>query len=329
MKHYLRNSDKLVRLVALTGLTLIAGWLRFSTANFGLPDQLRPDEEYLVPKALDFENDWNPHLAIYPAAQTYLVHGVLRSYALLSGAGRDLHSAYASENGARAFLIARWTSAAMGSATVPIVYAACTPAFGPVAALAAAAIVTVSIIHVRESKFAKVEVPAGFWLALSIFMILRITVRGSPADYALAGLFCGLAAATHYTAGAISLGVLVAHLEARHREGKALLTSLADSRIYAAGFVAVLTFLCADPYFLLDWHQTVTDFISLRQNYRMWNGGVSPAGYGWSWLLLRAMPAGLGSGLKFSSLRRFRGLFSGRDPGRTLCWRSSRPVSRA
>jgi hypothetical protein len=300
----LLNTARSLRLILLTALTLTAEWLRFSATSFGLPDQLRPDEELLVPRALGFESDWNPHLAIYPAAQTYVVHGALRSYAVLTGAGRDLHAAYGADNGARAFLLARRISAAMGVATVPVIYAAATPVFGPVAALASATVITVTYIHVRDSKFAKVEVPAGFWLALSVFMLLRIPVRGHWIDYASAGLFCGLAAATHYPAGAIALGIVVAHLEAQHREAKSLVTRLTDSRIYLAGFVALLTFVEADPYFLLDWRQTAHDFVFLLGNYRMWNGGHTPAGFGWPWLLL--MPASFGTELEIFLLAPYR-----------------------
>jgi hypothetical protein len=286
--------DKLVRFLLVMALTLVAAWLRFSAISFGLPDQLRPDEEMLVPRALGFEADWNPHLAIYPAAQTYLVHGVLQSYARLTGAGRDLHLAYGSDNSARAFSIARKISAAMGTATVPVIYIAAAPVFGPGAALASAAIVAVACIHVRESKFAKVEVPAGLWLALAILMTLRITTRRHPIDYVLAGFFCGLATATHYTAGAISIGIVVAHLEAGQKEKQSMLDCAIDPRIYLAGFVTILTFLCATPYFFFDWPQTVRDFTFLHDNLRMWNGGHTPAGFGWTWLLLRAMPAALG-----------------------------------
>jgi hypothetical protein len=286
------------RYVPLLILTVIAGWLRFSAIGFGLPDQFRPDEEMTVPTALDFKDDWNPHQAIYPAAQTYLIHGVLRSYAALTGSESDWRAKYTFDNEALAFRIARQIAAAMGTATVPVMYFAAAPVFGPQAALASAAIVAVAFIHVRESKFAKVEVPAGFWLALSIAMMLRIVIRGRHSDYVLAGLFCGLAAATHYTAGAIAVGIAVAHLEARKREGRSLSASLYDIRIYLAGTLAILSFLCADPYFILDWQQTSGDLSSLGLFYKSWNGGYSPAGHGWKWLLLRAMPPSLGIGLE-------------------------------
>ena len=189
-------------------LTLLAAWLRFSAIGFGLPEQYRPDEEKIIPAALDFKHDWNPHLAIYPAAQTYLTHVVLRTYASLHGAGDDLHRAFAADNQAEAYLIGREIVAAMGTLTVPAIYLAAAPAFGVEAGLAAAAIVAVSFIHVHDSKFVKDEVPAGLWLVLCIAMMLRMLKRGRSLDYGLAGVLCGLAAATHYTAGAIAIGVL-------------------------------------------------------------------------------------------------------------------------
>ncbi len=262
--------------------------------GFGLPDHFRPDEEFLVPVAIDLEKDWNPHWSICPPAQTYLVHAALRVYARMTGAGENLHDVYAPNNEAQAYSIARRITAAMGTATVPIIYLAAAPVFGQVGALAASAIVAVSYIHVRDSKFAKDEVPAGFWLALSIMMMLRIASRGHLGDYVIAGLFCGLAAATHYPAGAISIGILVAHLEARRGEGRSLTRALADSRIYFAGCASIVAFLAADPYFLLDWSQTVASYKYIRNDYVVWSASNTPAGSGWRWLLFWAMPAGFG-----------------------------------
>ena len=88
-------------------------------------------------------------------------------------------------------------------------------------------------------------------------------------------------------------GILVAHLEARRRENQPLLTALADSRIYVAGGVTLLTFFCTTPYFFLDPAQTV-------QNYKFekWSlAGFLPATRGWQYLLLRVLPDALGIGL--------------------------------
>jgi hypothetical protein len=203
----------------------------------------------------------------------------------------------------------------MGTATVPIVYLAAASIYGPVAAIVSSALLAVSFIHVRDSKFAKSEVPAGFWLALSILMMLRIPQRGRVIDYGLAGLFCGLAAATHYPAGAVAIGILVAHLEARRREGKSLFGSLIDSRIIVAGFFSIVAFLAADPSFILEWKQTVGTYAAMQNVYQMWNGGNTPAGFGWPWLLGLAMPRGFGIEVQLLLLAALLGVAVHRKPG--------------
>lgn len=278
----------------------MGGWLRFTATSFGLPDHFRPDEEIVVGRALGFDKGWNPHYAIYPAAHLYFLHAVLRSYAMLTAGAGNFHAIYDRDHEALAFLLARRVSAAMGTATIPAIYLAAEPAFGPATALASAAIIAFSDLHVRESKFAKLQVPAGFWLTLAILMMLRIAYRGRWSDYAGAGFFCGLAAATHYLAGTIAIGVLGAHFEARYRENRALQRALGDARIYLAGSIAILTFLCATPYLVLDRVQTLHDYTYLRERSLTGYAGALPTGYGyrWSWLLFEAMPHSFGIGLQ-------------------------------
>ena len=119
-------------------------------------------------------------------------------------------------------------------------------------------------------------------------MMMRIIYRGGRSDYALAGLFSGLAAATYYPAGLVAGGVFVAHLEARHRENRSRLGALGDGRIYLAGAVTIVTFCALTPYVFLDWAQTVHDYRTLRS----WRG--MPEAYGWSWLVKRMMPDSFG-----------------------------------
>ena len=113
----------------------MGGWLRFQAIGFGLPDKFRPDEEYVVSRALGFEQDWNPHFAIYPAAQMYVQHAVLWIYASLNGHRTNFRDAYAADNQALAYLIARRISAIFGTATVPAIYFAARAGFGGSAAL--------------------------------------------------------------------------------------------------------------------------------------------------------------------------------------------------
>ena len=135
------------------------------------------------------------------------------------------------------------------------------------------------------------QVPSGLWLVLAVGMMLRIIRRGRGLDYAMAGFFSALATATHYQAAVVVFGILAAHLEARRRENRPLLTALADARIYIAGFVTVLTFVCATPDAVLDPSQTA-------RGYELARAFTGQAGTcGWWYLLFRVMPDTLGIGL--------------------------------
>ncbi len=284
-------------LALVTVLTLVAGWLRFTATSFGLPDKFRPDEEYIIYPALGFESDWNPHFAGYPAAQMYVVHAGLKYYAALIGKRENFRAAYADNGQALAYLVGRRVSAAMGTFTVPLIYLAGAPAFGPEAALAASAIITFSTIHLRESKYAVTDVATAFWLTIALAMLLRIIRSGRDEDYIGAGFFSGLATATKYPAGAIFFGLAAAHLEARHREGRSLWSSLGDLRPYMAAWTAMIAFFCATPYVILDRAQTIADF-AFHRGRILYGVGNQQAGFGWSWLLLRAMPDSFGYALQ-------------------------------
>jgi len=205
--------NRKLRLVVLAALVILGGWLRFAAIGFGLPDKFRPDEDLIITPALDLGKDLNPHfnsMTFYPAAQVYLLNAILHSYAIVTGSGTNLAAAYSTNDQRQAFVIGRELSAAMGTATIAATFWAAELAFGPAAALASAAIVAVSSLHVRESKFAKVQVPAGLWLLLAMGMLLRIVRRGQVSDYAFAGFFSALAIATNYQSAPIVFGILVA-----------------------------------------------------------------------------------------------------------------------
>ena len=89
--------------------------------------------------------------------QIYVQYLALRIYAIAIGQAHNLkrvHSAY--------YLVACRVSAAFGTATIPAVYLAAVEPFGLVAGVSAAAIMTVTPLHVLNSKFATVDIAATF-----------------------------------------------------------------------------------------------------------------------------------------------------------------------
>jgi len=308
----MRDTGVKTRFATLTALTLIGAWLRFSGASFGIPGLFRPDEEYMINPALSFVNDWNPHFAIYPAGQMYVQHAALWAYAAARGRSSNFRSLYEGGSYPMAHVVARWVSAAFGTATVPAIYFAGAPAFGSTAALASAAIVACSTIHVLNSKFATTDVAAVFWLVLALAMLLRVAKYYRLRDSLSAGFFSGIATATKYPAAAIALGIAAAHLGGRRRAGGSLIGLAADPRMYLAGLVMFVAFFCASPYVLLDWSQTARDYTHQRVFVLE---GVSAAGYGWRWLLLHAMRDCFGIGMEALMLAALVWALFRREPG--------------
>jgi len=282
-----------MRLATLALLTLIGGWLRFTALDFGLPDKFRPDEEYVVSRAVGFHTSANPHFTVYPAAQMYLHHGVLRLIALVEGRRGDFRRAFDEHGFARAHLVGRRLAATLGTATIPAIYWAALPAYGGPAALAGAAVLTFATIHVRESKYSTTDAPAVFWLTLALGMMLRVIRRGRRVDSLLAGVLTGVAMGTKYPTGALLAGMAAAHVGARFREGRSLWRVFRDIRPYLTLIGALVVFICVTPYLLLDWQQTLRDF-DYQRSFLTRGVGNPYAGWGWSWLLTRALPDGLG-----------------------------------
>jgi len=283
------------RLAALAAITLLGGWLRFASVDFGLPQLYRPDEQWVVPKARGFERDWNPRFGIYPAAQMVVQHGVLRAWAAWAAPrDRPWRSFYMQDGEPLAYLLARCTSAAMGTLTIPATAAAAGLYAGPVAGLAAAAIVAVTPLHVRDSKFATVDVAMVFWVAIALWATMLVARRGRTLDHAAAGLAGGIATATKYPAAVVAVAIAAAHVGRRRREGRSVLRSWRDLRLWTAGYAFVAAFALATPYFFLDWRETQESFDYQRGAY-LSTSNPHQDGSGWRWLVGHAVPDGFGA----------------------------------
>ena len=245
-------ASKLI-LIALTATGLI---LRLWGVRFALPNPFgRPDEEVIVDTALGFFSDPNPHFFDWPTLFMYATAAV---YAALFAFERAVGGTITSAAIAKAslepvlYLIPRLLSVTAGVLTIPVLYAASRELFSRRVALVAAAFLTVAFLHVRDSHFGVTDVSMTF-LALGAFWAsVRCETRGpTPARAAVAGLLCGLAAATKYNAALIILPAVMAIL---HRTLWEQPRSL-DAAVRALASLvvcAVLAFVAGTPFSLLD-----------------------------------------------------------------------------
>jgi 4-amino-4-deoxy-L-arabinose transferase-like glycosyltransferase len=244
---------------ALAGVLIAAVSLRLWGVGQGLPYIYNLDEsDHFVPHAVAmFRHGLDPHYFANPPALTYLLHFL---FALWFGGASGVAHAYA-HHPEDVYVLARVTTAVLGTAAVWLLYLLGARLFGRAVGLLAAAIEAVAFLPVFYAHVALNDVPTLAPLTLSLLGAAGVLRRGRALDYLLAGVGLGLACATKYTAG-IALLPLLAAIAGRYlgRErdrvpdggGSApALPVLAGVAI--AGVTAVAAFLLANPYSLLDY----------------------------------------------------------------------------
>jgi hypothetical protein len=231
------------------GLALIlAGTfgLRLWGIKQGLPYSYNVDEAtHFVPRAIAFfSHDYNPQYFLNPPAYSYLLHIV---FELWYGSGDAVSRAFTTDP-TSVFVLARVVAAVLGTVAVWLTYLAGERLFGRAVALLGAAIFAVAYLPAFYSHLALNDVPALAPVALSLYGVAGVLRRGWRRDYVLAGVGIGLAAATKYTGGI----TLVCLLGAAVADGLGGAAAVAGRRLLLALLVALLAFVVANPYAVLD-----------------------------------------------------------------------------
>ena len=246
-------------LVALASLALLAAGLRL-WGSVSAPIMPHPDE-FVFPVVRPLKllsGDLNPHNFTYPTFHLYLlglIYGLFFVVQKLLGAGwsRVEFAAYYIFWDSDALVFwARATSVAFAAATVIWVGALARRLYGPGLGLAAAALLALNVIHVRQAALASVDAALACWCLGAVWAAVRLFEREEMRDYALAGLLVGLAAGTKYPAAVLGGAVAVAHLLAGR--------GLSDRRLWFSGLVGALTFVATSPYIILDYETFLQHF---------------------------------------------------------------------
>jgi 4-amino-4-deoxy-L-arabinose transferase-like glycosyltransferase len=234
------------------GLVLAGGLgLRLWGVAQGLPYAYNTDEaDHFVPRAVAmFGHDLNPHYFANPPAFTYVLHYL---FAVAYGGKTGVRHALAFDP-TEVYTLARIAAAVLGVAALWLLYATGARLFGRAVGLLAAAIEAVAFLPVFYSHLALNDVPTLAPLTLSLLGSAGVLSKGRKRDYLLAGGGLGLACASKYTAG-IVIAPFVAVLAARYLDGNARAGRDALVGIAICAAAALLAFLIANPYSLLDYH---------------------------------------------------------------------------
>ncbi len=232
--------------IALSLLLAIGLLIRLWGIKHGLPYLYNLDEgAHFVPKAVAFfSGDFNPHYFINPPAFTYLLYAVFLFY---FGGADAVQSAYAVDQ-ETVFIVARATSAVLGTVAIGLVAAVGVRLFDRRVGIVAAALMAFAFLPVYYSHLALNDVPTLVPILVSLYGSAGILTRDRRSDWVLAGLGLGLAAATKYTAAIVLVPLLAAaaYQFMHGRRWNALIL------LGITGVISLVVFIVVNPYSVLS-----------------------------------------------------------------------------
>ena len=281
------------------GLILFLGLaVRLWGLSFGLPNvHCRPDESTLVHKALAIgAGDLNPHFFNYPSFYLYLltlVYGIYFVGGWLSGlfAGVKAFEHLYFTDPSVLYLIGRLCSAALGTGSVWLTFLLARRVGGMRAGLLSAFFLSLAFLHVRDSHFLTVDVPATFFMLLGCIFALRHLEGSRWGDLVGGAVFFGLAASTKYNLGLFGLTALVAAwLSPQRQVGK-----IPWQQLSGCALAMGLAFVAGSPFALLDFETFWRDLSYERLHFFTGHAGFDlGSGGGWWYHLSFSLPHGLG-----------------------------------
>lgn len=251
----------------LLALLFLAGLaLRTDGLDWSLPFRLHPDEwKYVSGAARVHMGEWNPEYFRNPPGFSYLVAGwyplwlricppveipewLSINQARIAPSYHVLESLYK-----RPFDLvygARALSALFGAGTILLVYWLARGVCSRWGAVAAAGLLSVSFVSIRESHMGTNDAAAVFFALLALGCAIRLAARMRWAIY-WAAFMAGIAVAVKYNAAPAVLAVMGCYALQRWRAGNLQWAPL-FGQLVLLGLIAVLAFLLVCPFPITD-----------------------------------------------------------------------------
>ncbi|HWF71875.1 MAG TPA: glycosyltransferase family 39 protein [Solirubrobacteraceae bacterium] len=258
--------------LAVAALLIATLVLRLWGIKQGLPYIYNVDEEsHFVPKAITFfGHSLNPNYFLNPPAYSYALNIVFE----LWFGSRDAVSHTFATNPTEVYVVARVVASVLGTVAVWLTYLTGKRLFGRGAGLVAAAIFGFAFLPIFYSHLALNDVPTLAPVALSLYGVAGVLRYGRLADYVVAGIGIGLAAATKYTGGITLLCLFAAAASGaaggEHRH--------VPRRLLAGLGAALVAFVIANPYALLDFSSFINGVKQQASETDAAKLGSSPVG---------------------------------------------------
>jgi hypothetical protein len=204
---------------ALSLVVILAGALRFYGLTWGAPYfHFHIDEHFVFVGAEQLRISMEAaaqsgKFFMYGPLPMHLLNGVVWMYETVKGPLVLTRF----QDQITYMVMGRAISAAMGTATVLVIYFVGRRVSGRIGGVLAAALLATAVVHIAESHSFRVDLAMMFFATLTWLFALRIADRGRWRDYLWAGVFTGAAIGSKYSAAFILGVVAVAHLATPHR----------------------------------------------------------------------------------------------------------------
>jgi Dolichyl-phosphate-mannose-protein mannosyltransferase len=271
-------------LIAICALAL---GLRLVGLQYGLPAVYNPDEVAIMSRALSFaRGTLNPHNFLYPTLYFYVLFawvGVYLAFVWLSGRVESLGALqklyFTDPTGI--YTAGRTLGVAAGTLTVLVLYRLAARLTDRRTAVAAALLLAVAPLHVRDSHYVKHDVPATLAIVAAYLAMTRIwpcaRERGAGVrDTLIAGAACGVAFSTHYYCVflAVPLSLVIWQGWRSQGIGRCL------QQLALAGAASLVSFLALSPFLLIEPMTAWRDISANRQiviDRAVTSGAFAPA----------------------------------------------------
>ncbi|PYN81346.1 MAG: hypothetical protein DMD97_02350 [Candidatus Rokuibacteriota bacterium] len=237
---------------------------------------IHPDQEWVPRMALRsiLDRSWKPGSALWPAGPypSGYLYTLRVAYLTVYGAGKvigwyqdrsDLVAAFVVYP-FRFLLAGRLFSCVLGIATVGLTMGLAQTLFGPRAGLVAGALLAPGLLHVRESHYGSLDVPATAFAVATLWAAERARREGSLLALGTAGALAGCAAGYRLQIGVVALALPAAEVLSASRRPPLRVAC----RLAVASLIALATFGLLSPYTLLEFPSAGAALHdALRSNY--------------------------------------------------------------
>lgn len=253
--------------IILVGILILALFLRMTGTDWDQEGLFHPDERDFLGRAekLDFAELSNPSRLFTVESRLnpgWFNYGSLPLYAL---AGVKAVASPFTELNWNLFDLryhGRNLAAVSDAITILLIFLLARRLFDIRAALTAAALAALAVIHIQNAHYTAVDVPMTMFITATVYFSVRFVQEGRMRDSILAGAMLGFAIASKLSAAPVALAIATAHIlylaapilqGAQTKSISSENFDFAIRSIIASGATAMITLVISQPYMIIDW----------------------------------------------------------------------------